>query len=280
MHTEHQVGGAGRGGGGGGVGHVHALWLAGEGRKRLGLTGSSAGRQAQLNRGGGAGRSDRPIIDDTCPSTAADGLLEKIDRLAQRLAALEAAVATAETLEVDTRRNYQHLAAELLALLADTSRASAPRAERRLGLFGKPPPAPNPLFKVDFYLQQSPQLAPGETPQAHYSRTGWREGLKPHPLFDPAWYLQQNPDVAAAGLEPLAHYLQSGAAEGRAPSPWFDPAAYRSLRGDALAPGANPLLDYLQGGAWRSFPLPQDPQLLLHLARERLTPLEYWAQLA
>jgi hypothetical protein len=99
-------------------------------------------------------------------------------------------------------------------------------------------------------------------------------------LFDPAWYLEQNPDVAAAGLEPLGHYLQNGAAEGRAPSPWFDPAAYRSLRGDALAPGANPLLDYLQGGAWRSFPLPEDPQLLLHLARKRLTPLEHWAQLA
>lgn len=184
----------------------------------------------------------------------------------------------AEALETDTRREYHRLASELLARLAEAPSRTRERADHRTGLFARSATA-NPLFDADFYMQQSPDLTPDETPEAHYSRVGWREGLRPHPLFDPAWYLKQNPDVAAAGVEPLAHYLQSGAAEGRAPSPWFDPAAYQRLRGESLPDGANPLIDYLRGGAWRSFPLPEDPQLLLQLVREGRTPLEHWAQL-
>lgn len=195
------------------------------------------------------------------------------------MAALEAALAAAQVLEAETRSDYHAVVTELMALLAEARRtAEAPPAGPRR-LFGKPAPRSNPLFDPAFYLGQDPELAAGETPYAHYERTGWREGLRPHPLFDPAWYLAQNPDVAEAGLEPLAHYLHSGGAEGRAPSPWFDVDAYRALRGAALSPDANPLIDYLQGGAWRSFPLPQDPVLLLRLAREGRTPLEHWAQL-
>mgnify|MGYP001627458535 CR=1 FL=1 len=195
------------------------------------------------------------------------------------MAALEEALAAAEALEAVTRSGYHAAVIELMAQLAEARRApEAPPPGRRFP-FGKPAPAANPLFDSAFYLGQQPDLVAGEAPEAHYHRVGWRQGLRPHPLFDPAWYLAQNPDVADAGLEPLAHYIQCGAAEGRAPSPWFDVAAYRALRGAALAPDANPLIDYLQGGAWRSFPLPQDPTLLLQLAQEGRTPLEHWAQL-
>lgn len=244
------------------------------------MTGSRRRRQAADHRRGSAsGARTRPITDNADKPHQGDSLLDKLDRLAERLAVLEASVAAAEALENETRRGYQALAVELMAQLADARRAAQPPVQGRRSLFRKPERTVNPLFDAAFYLRQAPQLEAGESPEAHYCRTGWREGLRPHPLFDPTWYLAQYPDVAAAGLEPLTHYLERGAAEGRSPSPWFDVAAYRALRGEALPSHANPLLDYLQGGAWRSFPPPQDPELLLRLAREDLTPLQYWAAL-
>lgn len=244
------------------------------------LTGSKRRRQAAVSCRGSASRARSKAITDTADNRdQSDGLLNKLNQLAGRMAALEAALAAAEALEAETRSGYHAVVAELFAKLAETRRATEPPPQRRRPLFGKSGPTENPLFDAGFYLTQSPELAAGETPEAHYLRAGWRLGLRPHPLFDPAWYLAHNPDVADAGLEPLTHYLQSGAAEGRAPSPWFDVAAYRALRGAALPAGANPLIDYLQGGAWRSFPLPQDPVLLLQLAQDGRTPLEHWAQL-
>nr|QQZ49893.1 hypothetical protein JKL49_24840 [Phenylobacterium glaciei] len=146
---------------------------------------------------------------------------------------------------------------------------------------------PHPLFSIDHYVAQAPELAQsGENPwpticakaggaisapslfQAaryrarlagaeaqvpalvHYVTVGSALGLKPHRLFDPAWYHDQYPDVAAGGLEPLSHYVLAGGREGRNPGPWFDAARYMALRGDQLRADVDPLTDYLQGGAW------------------------------
>ncbi len=78
----------------------------------------------------------------------------------------------------------------------------------------------SPLFDVDWYLEQNPDVAQaGINPLLHYLSTGAAEKRNPGPDFDGNWYLKKYPEVAAAGLNPLLHYIQWGESEGREPLP-------------------------------------------------------------
>jgi len=103
---------------------------------------------------------------------------------------------------------------------------------------------PHPLFHVDFYLSQAPELdALNLDPLTHYVTQGWRRGLRPNRCFDPVWYMSVHQDVRAADIEPLQHYVMYGDREGRKPCEGFDPKLYREA--NRLAAKANPLEHYL-----------------------------------
>lgn len=108
---------------------------------------------------------------------------------------------------------------------------------------------PHPLFDTAFYLNQGVSLHDGDTPLAHYIRTGWRGGLDPHPLFSTTYYLKENPDVFRLGYDPLTHFLSNGWYEGRNPCSDFDIAFYRERYPDVACSGVNPLMHYLSFGA-------------------------------
>jgi hypothetical protein len=65
-------------------------------------------------------------------------------------------------------------------------------------------------------------------PALHYSRFGWRLGLRPSTVFDPAWYAETNPETSHLGINPLTHYILQGEPANRRPIPWFDAAWYRT----------------------------------------------------
>ena len=108
---------------------------------------------------------------------------------------------------------------------------------------------PHPLFNTAFYLKQGVSLPDGDTPLAHYIRTGWSEGFDPHPLFSTTYYLTENADVFMLGYNPLVHFLSNGWREGRKPCPDFDIAFYLDRYPDVARSGVNPLLHYLIDGA-------------------------------
>jgi hypothetical protein len=108
---------------------------------------------------------------------------------------------------------------------------------------------PHPLFDVDYYLAQSPELRESvQNPLSHFLTVGWREGRSPHKHFSVAYYLQENKDVREAGINPLIHFLRFGADEGRNPSSLFDTNYYFDVHKDVRAIGSNPLLHYLETG--------------------------------
>ncbi|MBV9391892.1 MAG: glycosyltransferase [Verrucomicrobia bacterium] len=134
---------------------------------------------------------------------------------------------------------------------------------------------PHPLFDVDWYLTENPDVAEtGTEPLQHYLKYGWKEGRNPHPSFDAERYRAENADVAMAAVEPLCHYWKQGRTEGRkaypvlhgdkadldphvtdlatliAASPLFDPDAYDAVA-KTLAQGLDPALHYVLVGERR-----------------------------
>ncbi len=75
-----------------------------------------------------------------------------------------------------------------------------------------------PLFDVDFYLRQNPDVASaGQDAIVHYLMWGWQELRDPSPEFSTSYYLSAHPDIAANKLNPLVHYAIAGRKEGRRP---------------------------------------------------------------
>lgn len=108
--------------------------------------------------------------------------------------------------------------------------------------------SPHPLFSIDYYLQQRPDVrAAGVEPLRHFVTSGWKEGSDPHPLFSVNWYLTENPDVAEEGINPLVHYLVWGGDEGRNPHPLFETRWYLAQCPAGRDVG-NPLVHYLLHG--------------------------------
>lgn len=108
--------------------------------------------------------------------------------------------------------------------------------------------SPHPLFSVEYYLRQRPDVrAAGLEPLRHFVTCGWKEGSDPHPLFSVEWYLSENPDVAEAGINPLLHYLEWGGEEGRNPHPLFE-ARWYLARSPVGRDVGNPLVHYLLHG--------------------------------
>jgi hypothetical protein len=81
-------------------------------------------------------------------------------------------------------------------------------------------------------------------PALHYSRFGWRVGLRPSTVFDPAWYAETNPETSHLGINPLTHYILQGEPANDRPIPWFDPAWYRTR--NHLQSGQLALTHYLR----------------------------------
>lgn len=108
--------------------------------------------------------------------------------------------------------------------------------------------SPHPLFSVEYYLRQRPDVrAAGVEPLRHFVTSGWKEGSDPHPLFSVNWYLMENPDVAEAGINPLVHYLLWGSDERRNPHPLFE-AQWYLAHCPAGRDVGNPLVHYLLHG--------------------------------
>jgi V8-like Glu-specific endopeptidase len=106
-------------------------------------------------------------------------------------------------------------------------------------------------FRDTAYLETY-LAARGMTPEAHYIRYGWTEGLSPNAFFDPVEYRTAKArQLAATGYSPseeagldafdnawpwdvYLHYIQFGAAEGIHPSNRFDETRYLSDKLAAL----------------------------------------------
>jgi glycosyltransferase involved in cell wall biosynthesis len=103
---------------------------------------------------------------------------------------------------------------------------------------------PHPLFDISFYLAQTPGLLKrDQNPLIHYLNYGANQGFNPHPLFDTSYYLQKYPDVRAAGMNPLSHFLRFGYQEGYTPHPLFDTDFYKKTY--LPKSNENPLLHYV-----------------------------------
>ncbi len=96
-----------------------------------------------------------------------------------------------------------------------------------------PPGDPHPLFSVEHYLAQAPELLEtGESPLLHFVSGGWRRGLSPHPLFDVPHYVRSYGGELGEDEDPLSHYLHEGAEKFNSPNPWFDPGYYNHVYED------------------------------------------------
>jgi len=108
---------------------------------------------------------------------------------------------------------------------------------------------PHPLFDVQHYLRQAPQLLDGDVdPLTHYLDHGVDEGIDPHPLFDTKFYIKRN-WRELEGQNPLAHYLVEGWIFCCDPSPFFDTEFYLDEYEDIAASDTNPLVHYALFGA-------------------------------
>ena len=114
----------------------------------------------------------------------------------------------------------------------------------------QPDADPSPLFSVEHYLRQAPELlATGESPLLHFVREGWQRGLSPHPLFDTAFYVRRHGRAFRDGEDPLTHFLRAGAELGFAPCAWFDTAWYTKTYKDVASSEINPLVHFTVFGA-------------------------------
>jgi hypothetical protein len=105
-----------------------------------------------------------------------------------------------------------------------------------------------PLFDIEFYRKQCPELEASVSPQEHYLSIGVYEGKSPHVLFDTSYYLATQPDVAESGTNPLLHFLQFGWRERRDPHPLFHIAYYLRKYPHVERADVNPLLHFLEFG--------------------------------
>lgn len=106
--------------------------------------------------------------------------------------------------------------------------------------------APSPYLKVDDAIDPYPKLGPS-SPLSLYRHGG--SHLRPSPLFDVEFYKRQNPDVMDAGFDPLLHFITNGGREGRSPCASFDAFWYLEKNLDVRAEGAEPLRHFLMRGA-------------------------------
>lgn len=81
---------------------------------------------------------------------------------------------------------------------------------------------PNPLFDSSWFKIKNPKSAKID-PLAFFLKKGSAKPVSPSPLFEIDWYLDNYPDVRMAGVDPYKHYLQWGRHEGRLPNHWCDP---------------------------------------------------------
>ncbi len=108
----------------------------------------------------------------------------------------------------------------------------------------RPPGDPNPLFSVEHYLSQAPELREtNESPLLHFVSAGWRRGLSPHPLFDVRYYVRTYGGELDEDEDPLSHYLRVGAEKLYHPSAWFDPGYYEQTYEDVRGE-MDPLVHY------------------------------------
>ena len=115
---------------------------------------------------------------------------------------------------------------------------------------------PSPLFDVDYYLEQNPDVATAVAGRSfegdallHYVTFGASEGRDPNAYFDTSYYVEQNLEVAESGLNPLEHYVLYGSSSGADPSPNFDPQQYLAENPDVATAGIDPLTHFLTSGS-------------------------------
>lgn len=106
--------------------------------------------------------------------------------------------------------------------------------------------SPHPLFDPVWYGHVSGIVSQEDATLEHYLSLGWRRLWSPHPLFSVEYYLRNQPDVRDAYIDPLTHFISLGWKEGANPHPSFDVAYYLSQVGRLT--GQDPLTHYVMIG--------------------------------
>lgn len=103
----------------------------------------------------------------------------------------------------------KHLVRVVHQLNRRVSRSSPPSRDVVLPFPSMPNVVLRPeWFDESYYRLQEPPLADTSIDAfTHFATVGWREGRNPHPLFDVNWYVSQNPDLATGTADPLHHFL-------------------------------------------------------------------------
>ncbi len=133
-----------------------------------------------------------------------------------------------------------------------------------------PPGDPNPLFSVQHYLAQAPELLESdESPLLHFVTAGWRRGLSPHPLFDAPYYVREHGGELDEDEDPLSHYLRVGSEKFYRPSAWFDPGYYHHVYEDVRGE-MDPLVHFVVFGGREGRRPNEYFDSVLHRARHEL----------
>lgn len=137
-----------------------------------------------------------------------------------------------------------------------------PRAEPTEGI--------GAVFDAEFYRATAGDPGPGPLALRYYLRDGWWRGTDPSPLFSVDWYLAEHPEVAEAAQEPLGHYVSAGWRAGHDPSPWFSTKYYLAEYPEVAAAGVNPLEHYWTTGYAQGYVVSRDHQARLAGGRPQL----------
>jgi GT2 family glycosyltransferase len=134
----------------------------------------------------------------------------------------------------------------------------------------RPPGDPHPLFSVEHYLAQAPELLEtDESPLLHFVSAGWRRGLSPHPLFDVVHYVRSYGGDLDENEDPLSHYLRQGSENTKRPNAWFDPAYYNHTYED-VRESMDPLIHFAVFGGREGRRPNKYFDAVLHRSRHRL----------
>jgi hypothetical protein len=121
-------------------------------------------------------------------------------------------------------------------------------------LVGEPAGRRPIVFFDPIWYRNTYDIAPYQSPLAHYLAHRRSQKYSPHPLFDPAWYIARSNAAVYPRRDPFSHFLIAGMHQDVSPSAAFDPAAWRRrTRGrpsrrfkHILSPEKdNPLVNYL-----------------------------------
>lgn len=104
---------------------------------------------------------------------------------------------------------------------------------------------PHPLFQIEYYYSQVPELRDGEQePTLHFLSEGADRDISPCRLFDMRFYRCQLPEAERYTINPLLHFLRHGATQFLNPHPLFDTRYYDKKDPTIRKSQINPLVHF------------------------------------